>query len=101
MIQQFFSVLGQYGLAVVAINVLLNQIGLPVPVVPTLMVAGDRDAEVPVTQSYEYWHALRDLGVPTQLVIYPGEGHLFYKPADQQDVARRVTGWFDRYLSGR
>jgi dipeptidyl aminopeptidase/acylaminoacyl peptidase len=68
---------------------------------PTLMVAGDRDAEVPVTQSYEYWHALRDLGVPTQLVIYPGEGHLFYKPADQQDVARRVTGWFDRYLSRR
>ncbi len=31
---------------------------------PTLMVAGDRDAEVPVTQSYEYWHALRDLGRP-------------------------------------
>jgi dipeptidyl aminopeptidase/acylaminoacyl peptidase len=65
---------------------------------PTLMVAGDRDAEVPVTQSYEYWHALRDRGVPTQLVIYPGEGHLFYKPADQQDVARRITGWFDRWL---
>jgi dipeptidyl aminopeptidase/acylaminoacyl peptidase len=68
---------------------------------PTLMVAGDRDAEVPVTQSYEYWHALRDLGVPTELVIYPGEGHLFYKPADQQDVARRVTAWFDRYLSAQ
>jgi dipeptidyl aminopeptidase/acylaminoacyl peptidase len=66
---------------------------------PTLMVAGDRDAEVPVTQSYEYWHALRDHGVPTQLVIYPGEGHLFYKPADQQDVFRRVTGWFDRWLA--
>lgn len=66
---------------------------------PTLMVAGDRDAEVPVTQSYEYWHALRDRGIPTQLVIYPGEGHLFYKPADQQDVFRRVTGWFDRWLS--
>jgi dipeptidyl aminopeptidase/acylaminoacyl peptidase len=66
---------------------------------PTLMVAGDRDAEVPVTQSYEYWHALRDLGVPTELVIYPGEGHLFYKPADQLDVARRVSGWFDRYLA--
>ena len=65
---------------------------------PTLMVAGDRDAEVPVTQSYEYWHALRDRGVPTQLVIYPGEGHLFYKPADQQDVARRITAWFDRWL---
>ncbi len=66
---------------------------------PTLMVAGDRDAEVPVTQSYEYWHALRDLGVPTELVIYPGEGHLFYKPSDQRDVARRISGWFDRYLT--
>ena len=65
---------------------------------PTLMVAGDRDAEVPVTQSYEYWHALRDHNVSTQLVIYPGEGHLFYKPADQQDVFRRMTAWFDKYL---
>jgi dipeptidyl aminopeptidase/acylaminoacyl peptidase len=65
---------------------------------PILMVAGDRDAEVPVTQSYEYWHALRDRNVPTQLVIYPGEGHEFYKPADQQDVFRRVTAWFDKWL---
>jgi dipeptidyl aminopeptidase/acylaminoacyl peptidase len=65
---------------------------------PTLMLAGDRDAEVPVTQSYEYWHALRDRNVPTQLVIYPGEGHEFYKPADQQDVFRRVTAWFDKWL---
>src|SRR5665213_2395375 len=63
-----------------------------------IAVAGDRDAEVPVTQSYEYWHALRDHNVSTQLVIYPGEGHLFYKPADQQDVFRRMTAWFDKYL---
>jgi membrane protein DedA with SNARE-associated domain/rhodanese-related sulfurtransferase len=40
LIQQFFSVLTQNGLAVVAVNVLLNQIGLPVPVVPTLVLAG-------------------------------------------------------------
>jgi membrane protein DedA with SNARE-associated domain/rhodanese-related sulfurtransferase len=38
--QQFFSILSQYGLAVVAFNVLLNQIGLPVPAVPTLVLAG-------------------------------------------------------------
>ena len=63
------------------------------------MVAGDRDAEVPVTQSYEYWRALRDRGVPAQLVIYPGEGHLFYKPADQLDVAKRIAGWFDKWLA--
>jgi dipeptidyl aminopeptidase/acylaminoacyl peptidase len=65
---------------------------------PTLMVHGDRDAEVPVTQSYEYWHALQTLGVPSELVIYPGEGHEFYRPADQRDVSRRVVGWFDRWL---
>ena len=68
---------------------------------PMLLVAGDRDAEVPVTQSYELWHALRDRGVPTQLVIYPGEGHLFYKPADQQDVSKRIAGWFDKWLTSR
>ncbi|GAC1574892.1 MAG: hypothetical protein NVS3B7_07030 [Candidatus Elarobacter sp.] len=66
---------------------------------PTLMVAGDRDAEVPVTQSYEYWHALKALGVPTELVVYPGEGHEFFKPADQRDVAQRIVTWFDRRIA--
>jgi dipeptidyl aminopeptidase/acylaminoacyl peptidase len=50
---------------------------------PVLMVAGDRDAEVPITQSYEYWHALKDLGVPTEFVVYPDEGHLFH--VDERD----------------
>jgi len=65
---------------------------------PTLIVGGDRDAEVPITQSYEYWHALKALDVPTELVIYPDEGHLFLKPADQIDVATRLVGWFDRWM---
>jgi len=38
--QQVILGLAQYGLAVVALNVLLNQIGLPVPVIPTLVLAG-------------------------------------------------------------
>ncbi len=40
MTQQLLLSLSQYGLAVVALNVLLNQIGLPVPVIPTLILAG-------------------------------------------------------------
>ena len=40
MTQQLILGLSQYGLAIVAFNVLLNQIGLPVPVVPTLVLAG-------------------------------------------------------------
>jgi dipeptidyl aminopeptidase/acylaminoacyl peptidase len=65
---------------------------------PTLLVAGDRDAEVPISQSYEYWNALKRLGVPTEFVVYPDEGHHFFKRADQVDVMTRVVGWFDRYL---
>ena len=40
MTQQLILSLSQHGLAIVALNVLLNQIGLPVPAVPTLVLAG-------------------------------------------------------------
>jgi membrane protein DedA with SNARE-associated domain/rhodanese-related sulfurtransferase len=38
--QQLLAALSQYGLTAVALNVLLNQAGLPVPAIPTLIVAG-------------------------------------------------------------
>jgi dipeptidyl aminopeptidase/acylaminoacyl peptidase len=65
---------------------------------PTLIVVGDRDAECPAPQSFEYWHALRALGVPTELVVYPNEGHHFYDPAHQRDVLQRALDWFEKYL---
>jgi dipeptidyl aminopeptidase/acylaminoacyl peptidase len=65
---------------------------------PTLIVGGDRDAEVPITQSYEYWNALRRLNVKTEFVVYPNEGHVFFKRADQADVMSRLVAWFDTYL---
>lgn len=65
---------------------------------PTLVVGGDRDAEVPITQSYEYWNALRRLGVKTEFVVYPDEGHAFFKHADQADLMSRLVGWFNTYL---
>jgi dienelactone hydrolase len=65
---------------------------------PTLLVSGDRDAEVPITQSYEYWNALRRLGVKTEFVVYPDEGHAFFKHTDQADMATRLVMWFDTYL---
>jgi dipeptidyl aminopeptidase/acylaminoacyl peptidase len=66
---------------------------------PTLLVGGDRDAEVPITQSYEYWNALRRMGVKTEFVVYPDEGHIFFKRGDQADVMERIVGWFNTYLS--
>jgi dipeptidyl aminopeptidase/acylaminoacyl peptidase len=61
---------------------------------PTLMVVGDRDGECPAPQSFEFWHALRDRGVKTQLVLYPNEGHHFVDPAHQRDVLKRALDWF-------
>jgi dipeptidyl aminopeptidase/acylaminoacyl peptidase len=65
---------------------------------PTLILVGDRDGEVPAPQSREFWHALKTLGVPTQLVIYPNEGHDISQADHQKDILRRTVGWFDRYL---
>jgi dipeptidyl aminopeptidase/acylaminoacyl peptidase len=65
---------------------------------PTLIMVGDSDAEVPSPQSYEYWHALKSLGVPTQLVVFPGEGHAISQPRNRRDLMRRLLAWFDRYL---
>jgi dipeptidyl aminopeptidase/acylaminoacyl peptidase len=65
---------------------------------PTLVLQGERDAEVPAPQAYEFWHALKTLGVPTELVVYPDEGHRFVKPEDDRDRYRRTFEWFERYL---
>ena len=65
---------------------------------PTLVLHGERDSEVPTPQGYEFWHALKALHVPTELVIYPEEGHNIAKPEHQRDVEERLVAWFDRYL---
>jgi dipeptidyl aminopeptidase/acylaminoacyl peptidase len=65
---------------------------------PTFIYVGERDIEVPPTQSVEYWHGLREMGVPASLVIYPGEGHGIRAPENTLDVRRRTVAWFDKYL---
>jgi dipeptidyl aminopeptidase/acylaminoacyl peptidase len=65
---------------------------------PTLILVGDSDGEVPAPQSYEFWHALKTLGVETQFVVYEREGHLFANPKHQRDVIARTLAWFDAHL---
>jgi len=65
---------------------------------PSLVLVGDRDGECPAPQSFEFWHALRDLHVPARLVVYPDEGHGFSDPADRRDVLERAVDWFARYM---
>ena len=65
---------------------------------PTLVIVGERDAECPASQSYEFWHALKTLGVSTKLIVYPGEGHMFIEPKHQVDRLEQTVAWFDTYL---
>jgi dipeptidyl aminopeptidase/acylaminoacyl peptidase len=65
---------------------------------PTLVMVGDSDGECPTPQSYEFWHALKTLGVETQLVVYEHEGHHFVNPAHIRERMERTVTWFDKYL---
>jgi dipeptidyl aminopeptidase/acylaminoacyl peptidase len=65
---------------------------------PTLILVGDRDGEVPMEQSVEWWHALKAMKVPVRLVVYPNEGHVFMKPSDASDYFVRALEWFDEWF---
>ncbi|MBV9484038.1 MAG: S9 family peptidase [Acidobacteria bacterium] len=65
---------------------------------PTLVLVGERDGECPPAQSREFWHALKTLGVDTELVIYGNEGHYIGQPEHQRDIIHRTLGWFDAHL---
>ncbi len=65
---------------------------------PTFIYVGERDIEVPPTQSIEWWHALKDRKVPVSLVIYPDAGHCVTGPEQSADVRQRAIAWYDRYV---
>lgn len=65
---------------------------------PSLIVYGDADQRVPVSQGWEFFNGLKMLHVSAELVIYPRETHEFEEPAHQIDLLKRVLAWFDKYL---
>ena len=65
---------------------------------PTLLVCGQDDWNVPLINSEQLYQALRRLGKTTELVVYPGEAHIFSRPSFIEDRLRRYLRWFDRYV---
>ncbi len=65
---------------------------------PTLFMGGQSDFNVPIIGGEQMYQALRTLGVPTELVIYPGQFHLFTRPSYIHDRMERYFAWFDKYL---
>jgi acetyl esterase/lipase len=61
-------------------------------------VGGESDFNVPIGGSEQMYQALRTLGVPAQLVIYPGQFHLLTRPSYIHDRMQRYLAWFDKYL---
>lgn len=65
---------------------------------PTLFMASQSDFNVPSVGAEQMYQALRTLGIPTQLVIYPGQFHEITVPSYQVDRLQRWIDWFKKYL---
>lgn len=63
---------------------------------PTLVFHGTGDQRSPVTQAEAWFQSLQELGVPSELVLYPGAPHGFVtagRPSWVLDVGRRIADW--------
>jgi dipeptidyl aminopeptidase/acylaminoacyl peptidase len=65
---------------------------------PTFAYVGERDIECPASQTVEFWHAMKAVGVPTAIMIYPGEGHALRDPVHAEDAMQRTLQWFEKYM---
>ncbi len=66
---------------------------------PTLVIHGEKDYRVVVTQGLELYGILKAKGVPARLVYYPDEGHWILKPQNSLHWYGEFLGWLDRWLS--
>jgi len=65
---------------------------------PTLVVGGEDDWNMPILNSEQLYLVLRRRGVPTQLVVYPGQGHSLSVPSYERDLYERYLQWLDKYV---
>ncbi len=68
---------------------------------PTLVMHGELDLCVPLSQGRELYQALAEAGVETELVVYPREGHGWRERAHILDGIERMRIWLDRHLAAR
>jgi dipeptidyl aminopeptidase/acylaminoacyl peptidase len=65
---------------------------------PTLVLQGEADVRIPYPQAQETYQSLKALGVPTEFVHYPREGHTLREPRHRADWLTRQADWFDRWV---
>ena len=65
---------------------------------PMLFMGGTSDMNVPLLGGEQMYEALKSLGRPTELVVYPGQFHGFTRPSYIRDRYERWLAWWDKYL---
>ena len=65
---------------------------------PTLVLHGEADERVPVSQGYEYYNALKHRGVVTKMVVYPRQHHGPTEPKLVMDIMQRHIDWMEKYV---
>ncbi len=65
---------------------------------PTLIMGDAGDPNVPIVNSYQMFHALRDNGVTTEFYVYPVDTHFPHDIVRTTDVYRRWVDWMVKYL---
>jgi len=68
---------------------------------PTLVIHGEQDYRVPLTQGLELYGMLKSKGVEARLVYYPDENHWILKPQNSLHWYGEFLGWLDRFLTER
>jgi dipeptidyl aminopeptidase/acylaminoacyl peptidase len=67
---------------------------------PVLLMTGELDLRTPIAQSEEYYQALRQVGVPTEMLRFEGEYHgTGSKPSNFMRTQLYLMSWFDRWPS--
>jgi len=64
---------------------------------PSLVVHGDKDERVPVSQGWEFYNALKTIGVPTELLILPRQPHGIREPKLLRTCQERFLDWTEKY----
>ncbi len=66
---------------------------------PMLVVQGELDYRIPVTQSIATFTALQRKGIPSQLLYFPDENHWVLQPANSVFWHQTVLSWLERWLA--
>jgi len=67
-------------------------------VTPTLVLHGEADIRVPISQGYEFYNALKRRGVTAKMVVYPRMPHGPGEPKFMLDVMNRHLEWIEKYV---